>query len=294
MEDPNDTIDPHAGDNDLPVVAGAPGGTGTPAGGTPDYEASADGNIVKGRDGKTYYREEALHAERTKAQNYAKTLASLEPLMPEFEEFLARKQGGRNATVERATRSVDNGDYSEDELNGYAITRGYYDGENKPDLRRAKDDLDIMTAIADRRAGRAVRPIAESGARDKASRNVERALSQTFIDGEPLAEEKYVRAAFDAIPDSMKADDGISQVMQVVAVGLQALDDRRSGRVRGRGGREPVFREGGGSPRTSNEGTLDALDRAAARARGKSPDQWAKMTKAVGGTSFGGTVLDEV
>lgn len=293
MEVPNDTIDPHAVD-DAPttVVAGAP--TGNKAD-TSEWRASEDGNLVE-RGGKKYIREEALQAERTKAQGYANTLKQLEPLMPEFEEFLQRKQGGRNATVDRATRHVDNGDYSEDELHGYAITRGYYDGDNKPDMKRAKDDLDIMTAIADRRAGRAVKPVAESFGRDRASANVARALQNTFVDGEPIAEEKYIRAAFDAIPDAMKADDNIAGVMQVVAVGLQALDDRRSGRTRGRGrGSEPVFREGGGRNFDEGGGTqLDALDRAAAKARGKTPEQWSKMSRDLGKSSFGGTVLDDI
>lgn len=291
LENDNDSIDPHAGDNDVPtaVVAGAPGGA---AADKPGYELTEDGNLVKVGD-RRYVREEALHAERTRAGNYAKTLQTLEPLMPEFEEFLANKRGNRETTVRRAT-STANDDYTEDELNGYAITRGYYDGENKPDLKRAKDDLDIMTAVADRRAKRVVGPVTEATTRDRAANNVRQALGQTFVDGEPIADEKYINAAFNAIPDEMKADPGISQVMLAVAVGLQTLDERRTGKSRGRGGREPLFREGGGGRQPSGSEELDALDRAAAKARGKTPEQWSKMTKAVGGTSFGGTVLDEV
>lgn len=292
LENANDTIDPHATD-DAPTtaVAGAPTGN---AADKPGYEMTPDGNLVKVGD-KTYVRSEALHEERTKSANYAKTLQQLEPLMPEFERFLQQQKGGRTATVDRATRAADTGDYAPDELEGYAITRGYYDAENKPDLRRAKDDLDIMTAIADRRANRAIRPVAESTTRDRANANHQRAIAQTWIDGEPVAEQKYIDAAFNAIPEQMRADSNISEAMQVMAAGLQALDDRRAGRHRGRRG-EPLFREGGGGRIDPSGGgdALDALDRAAAKARGKTPDQWAKMSKAVGGTSFGGTILDEV
>jgi hypothetical protein len=286
-----DSIDPHAVEAATTVVAGAPGAAA--AGDTkPEFKASDDGNFVE-VGGRKYVREEALHGERTKAQNYAKTLQQLEPLMPEFEQFLETRKGGRSATVDRATRGGDS-DYSDDELTGYAITRGYYGEDNKPDTKRAKDDLDIMTAIADRRATRAVKPLAEGTARDRARDNTERALSKTFVDGEPIAEQKYIQAAFQSIPEEMRADEGISDVMMLVAAGLQALDDRKAGRTRGRGGREPMFREGGSGRVDRNESTLDALDQAAARARGKSPEAWARLNKVVGGTSMGGTILDEI
>ncbi len=288
MEDNSTVLDTHAADNEAPAVAIA-------GKADPEYVASDDGNQVK-RGDKTYVRQEALHAERERAAGYAKTLQTLEPLMPEFEQFLAQKRAGGRATVDRATRSATDDEYNDDELTGYAITRGYYDADNKPDTKRAKDDLDIMTAIADRRAVKAVGPVAAGTARDRAVKNTERALSQTFVDGEPIADEKYIRAAFDSLGDEYKADENTSQMLMVVAAGLQALDERRTGRsARGSRSREPVFREGGGG-RTRDVGGEDddALSRAAARARGKTPEQWAKLSKSIGGASIGGTVLEDV
>lgn len=292
----NDTIDPHAADDVVPTTAVA----GAPVAAAPDaddkgYKVTDDGNIVE-VGGKKYFREEALHAERTRAQGYANTIKQLEPLMPEFEQFLRQKQGGERATVGRATRSAapaDN-DYTDDELTGFAITRGYYDKDNQPDLKRAQDELDIMAAIADRRAQKAVGPVAAGSARDRARLNAERAVQHKFADGEPIADEKYINAAFEALPDELKADPNVSNMLLVLAAGLETLDARREGRGGRR--REPVFREGGrGRVETDNEGSLDALDRAAARARGKSPDAWAKLQKQVGGgANVGGTVLDEV
>lgn len=288
MDIAGDNIDPHAADNVETVVAGKPGAEEKPAA---EFKLTEDGNLVE-VGGRKYVREEALHAERTRAQGYANTMKQLEPLMPEFEQFLANKQGQQRATVGRATRAAET-DYSEDELNGYAITRGYYDGDNKPDVKRAQDDLDIMTAIADRRAGRAIRPVAEATTRDRARDNAQRALGTTFVDGDPIADQKYIQAVFDALPDEQKADENITGVMQILAAGLQSLDERRSGRRGGR--REPVFREGGSRVSHSGGESLDALDRAAARARGKTDEQWSKMTKTIGsGASFGGTVLDEI
>lgn len=294
METTDETIDPHGADDGIAVVAGLPGAGGADK--TPEFKATDDGNIVE-HGGRRYVREEAMHGERTRAQGYAKTLQALEPLMPEFEQFLESKRGGRAATVDRATHTgaADTGDYSEDELTGYAITRGYYGEDQKPDVRRAKADLDIMTAIADRRAGKAVRPLAEGTARDRAMSNTSRAMSQTFVDGQPIADPQYLKAAFDAVPDEIKADPNVSNILTVVAAGLQALDDRRSGRARGGARREPAFREGSGGRADRTSDSLDALDRAAARARGKTDEQWAKTQKAVtGSTAFGGTILEDI
>lgn len=288
-----DTIDPHAAD-DAPetVVAGAPGGQKDDKADDKSYKLSEDGNLVE-VGGKKYITEAALHAERTKAQGYAKTIQQLEPLMPEFERFLQSRQNGDKATVSRATRGSDAAsDYTDDELTGFAITRGYYDKDNQPDLKRAQDELDIMSAIADRRAAKAVSPVAASNAAERARLNTERALNHRFADGEPIADQKYINAAFEALPDELKADPNVGNMLLVLAAGLESLDERRSGRGRRR---EPTFREGGrGRVDGSNDEQLDALSRAAARARGKSPEAWSKLQKQVGGSDRGGTVLDEV
>lgn len=286
-------LDPDAAENT--VVAGAPGGGKEEKS---DFKATDDGNLIE-YGGRKYLREEAVHEARGKAAKYAETLQTLEPLMGEFEQFLASKQSGQRAAVNRATREAPESEYNDDELIGYAITRGYYDGD-KPDLKRAKDDLDIMTAIADRRASKAVKPVADRSVRDRADENYERALNYRFpADGEPVAEERYVRAALDAIrQDSPEilADPKASELVQVIAAGLQTLDERKTGRRSARGSREPVFREGAGTRLNQGRGDeLDALDRAAARARGKSPEQWAKLSKAVSGSDRGtGTVLEEI
>lgn len=282
-------IDPHGAD-DGEVVNPALVAASQPEV-KPEWKPTEDGNQVTYGD-KTYIRAEALQAERAKNQQLAKTVSQLEPLMPQFERFLQSERAGEQATVHRAAVPSD-GEYTQDELTGYAITRGYYDANNQPDLKRAAQDLDIMTAIADRRAGRAVGPIAQQTAQDRARTNVQRAMSQTFVDGQPIADEQYLTAAFNAVPDEIKADPNVANILAVVAAGLQALDDRKSGKSRG-ARREPNFREGSGRTFSGGGEGLDALDIAAARARGKSPEQWAKMTKSAGAIGVRGDVLEEI
>lgn len=294
-------VDPHAADNPTTVVPGAPVAGGT----APEFKITDDENIVETR-GHKYVREEALAAERARASEAINTLNTLQPMMGEFEEFLQSKQNARTATVSRATRTVpqDSTDYTDDELQGFAIVRGYYtehNGARVPDVRRAKDELDIMSAVADRRAARQVGPVAALTQRDRATQNLTRVASQQFTDGDPIAEPQYVNAVFEAVPENLRADPQTANLLAVVAAGLQALDQRHNGGRRGSnvgpggpGRREPVFREGGGGRVAAAEDTLDALDRAAARARGRTPEQWSKISKAVSGQSIGGSVLEDV
>lgn len=287
MPHDDDILDPaHQDDGGIAPIAGIPDPE-------PKDKVSEDGNILE-RDGHKYVRAEALHQEREEKQKLSNTIKSLEPLMPEFEAFLAQKRD-RNATTVQRTRPETMDDYSEDELTGLAITRGYYDADGQtPDLKRAKSELDILTRVSTRAAGRAVRPLAEQTAKDRSATNRANATANKFVDGEPIASDKYMKAAFDALPEEYSADPMISNITQVIAAGLEYLDHRKNGTLRrGRGGREPMMVERGTGRYDGDTGNLSDLDLAAARARGKSPDEWAKMSKAVAGTNRGSSILED-
>ncbi len=53
-----------------------------------------------------------------------------------------------------------------------------------------------------------------------------------------------------------------------------------------------MFVEGGSGRVDNDPGEMSELDLAAARARGKSPEQWMKMSRASGGSSRRGAVRD--
>lgn len=286
LDDNDQILDPTHAD-DTTVVAGI-----KPVEKPPEWEPSEDGNLVKHGD-RSYIRKEALDEERGARQKLQGALSAIEPLMPEFEEFLKTKQEGRRATLSRATAGTDD-EYSDDELSGFAISRGYYNAENKPDASRAKAELDIMSRIADRAAAKAIGPLSSLSQRDRATANTTNAMNHKFVDGEPIAEEKYLKAVFDALPEDARADTAITNIATLAAAGLEYLEQRKTGGVR-RGQREPLFREGG-SGRIGEQGeSFNALDRAAAKARGKTPEQWAKLQKTVGGAGMGvGTVLEDI
>lgn len=266
-------------------AAGIPKPEAKPDGQTDD-KVSGDGNILE-RDGVKYVRAEALHNERQQRQQLQQQIALLDPLIPEFNEFLAQKNGRQQATVDRARQSAAaDSDYSTDELEGFAITRGYYkDDGTTPDTSRAQRELDIISGISRRQARKEVAPVAETTTRDRARINRERARGQQFVDGQPIADDRYVQAAFNALPDDYVADPQVAQITSLVAAGLEYLDRRKNGtlgngRPPRRASGEPMHVEQGTGRYDGDQGELSELDIAAARARGKTPEQWAKLQKA--------------
>lgn len=298
-ENDNDILDPAHAD-DLPGVAGmAQPDARLPGQQTSEeWKASDDGNVVE-RGGQKYVRAEALHEEREARKALSATLARIEPLVPEIAEFLQQKQNRNNANIERVSRPSDDNYASEDELRGLAIVRGYLKADGvTPDLDRANTELGLMARIADRSAARHVGPVQQDSVRNHADANYREALGRKFSDGEPIADQKYLEQVFNNVPPDQRADPAVAQMLEVVAAGMQALEDRKAGRPRGGARREPTFREGS-SGRIGGSGSgdaLDALDAAAARARGKTPEQWSKMTKSISGSGgMGtGTILEDI
>lgn len=293
MEVADTTLDPAHVDTGGVENAGAAGIPSKDA--APDFKMTDDGNIVE-HGGKKYITMDALTAERNEKQRLSETVRSLEPLMPEFKEFLEQKENRGRATVDRT--AAPTGDYTEDELAGLAITRGYYKADGvTPDLARAAQELNILTRVADRRADRRVKPVEEMTTRERAKANREAAAGRQFVDGEPVADAKFVKMAMDALPDEYIADQNIASITHVIAAGLEYLDMRKNGQIRRGKGRDPMFVERGTGRFDGDDGSLSALDLAAARARGKTPEQWAKMQKQINpGRSAGRdpNILEEV
>lgn len=286
----NDILDP-AHMDDGGISAGA---AGIPPPETTTDTLSEDGNILT-RGDKTYITKAALDAERATNKGLRETLAQLDPVMPEFEEFL-KVRGNRRETTSRTVAGTSTTQDDKTYLEEVAVALGYFDETNQPDLRRAQAHLNVTRTEAARETARQVRPEQERNVRDRAANNREAARGKKFTDGKPIADQKYVDAAMSSLPDEYLADPNIANITQVIAAGLEYLDMRRNGTLN-RGGRsvqrgernEPMFVEGSRGRFDGDGSELSGLDLAAARARGKSPEQWAKLAK-----SANGSVLEEV
>jgi hypothetical protein len=258
----------------------------------PDFKVSEDGNILE-RDGRKYVPFEALQEERRARQTLNQTLSTLEPVLPEFKEFLRLKdERERNVQPQQRQSVQDSSDeYSQEELEGLAYTRGYYQTDGvTPDTKRAKAELALINRIVERKADARMKPLAEQSAADRASANRQAAYTRTYEDGQPFARQEYLDAAFNALPAHFLADPNVSNATQIMAAGLEYLDLRRNGQLRGRGGRDPMLVERGGPRRPGEDSPLNALDLAAAKARGKTPEAWAKLQKQVSG----GNLLEDI
>jgi len=274
----NEVLDPHHEDSEV-VVAGV-STVGDKKDEKPEPKVSEDGNLVE-LGGHKYVREEALVNERKARQEASKVLEQLAPYTDEINEFLRAKRDRREATVARA--GGDSSDYTDDDLQGYAITRGYYQAdETTPDTKRAKQELDIFTEISRRQAESVVAPIARGTQAETSRTYRERAYDRKFVDGQPIAGKEYIDLGFQSLGDKVPIDENVANLVQIIGAGLEYLDARKNGRVRtGRGGRgEPMLVEGSsGRLDLEGDGEVSALDRAAARARGKTDTEWAKTMK---------------
>lgn len=263
--------DPH----DAPVVAGVQT-TAQQVETEPEIRVSEDGNqIIRGEH--KYIREEALRRERAENQQLKQALGALEPVLPEFKEYMENKRSGRQTAVTRATEPAPADDYSQDELIAVAQLNRYYteDGQSL-DLDRAKQALELMDRRAERHARRAVEPVVRHTAADMAARNRQAAVSRQFVDGAPVADPRYIQQAFDALPPELAADPGVAELVQVLAAGMETLDSRRTGKT---ARREPNYTEGP-SGRFDGDGTgkpLSAFALRAAQSRGYTPEQWQKL-----------------
>lgn len=289
---PEDVLDPaHADDSAVTVMPAAGSGTEDPKP-TDAPKVSDDGNIVE-VNGKKFITFDAFTSERKQRQELNDVLARLDPVMPEFEEFMKTRQQRRQSVRDtQAAGGTDDDAY----LTEVATALGFYDETNQPDLRRAQAHLNISRREAERVAQRAVEPVARSTRSEMARVNRERALANQFVDGRPVAEAQYLDLAIKSLGDEQLADPNVANIIQVVAAGLEYLDRRRNGNVRqGRQG-DPMYLEGGrGRVDGGGDGYVSPLAAAAARARGKTPEQWAKLSRQVNKTDRDtGTVLEDV
>lgn len=261
----SDTLDPH--DNTE--------GVETPAPEAPEFKITDDKNQVTVGDTK-YIRAEALQQARAETQQLRGIVDQIAPYQSEFAEFLNNKRSSRESAVRQAAPASD-ADYSDDDLKGIATLNNYYteDGQTL-DLGRARQALDVMTRIADRRTARAIEPVARTSAAERASRNRQEALSRQYVDGAPIAAPEFIQQAFDAIPAEYAADPNVANLVQIVAMGLEYAARRKDGKINSR--LEPQHSEGGtGMLPGANPRGLTQFGSRAAQARGYTAEQWQKQ-----------------
>jgi hypothetical protein len=150
------------------------------------------------------------------------------------------------------------------ELLEVAKAFNFYDDAGQPDLERAKS----AQALIDKRSGKVtdekVAPVATSAAAAQAAALRERAYEVVDKEGRPFASREHIDAVLNQLSPEQAAQPQIVNVALMVARGM-------GGPPAG----EPLHTEGPGGPGGKGK-VLSSIERAAARARGLSDDQWIK------------------
>lgn len=291
-----------------------PEGTEKPAGPDPDLV-----EVVE-KDGAKLVKLEALHGAREENKKLKDTIGKLEPLMPEFQEFLEHKRsGGSKPQQQQPQQKPQPQGPSADELEELDATAqllGFVNPETgEADRQRTQQVLRLLDRRAGNIVGGAMRPVAASVAEQRARANRDQAYDKMYVDGRPVAEQEFIDMAFDSLPAEFSSDPTIAGVAHLLAAGLQYLEERKSNtrgaRQQERPGvldfletgrtparvtqrrREPMHVEGSlGRVSREDEDSMSDFSVAAARARGKSPEQWQKQRTAMSNRKS--DILDEV
>lgn len=235
---------------------------------------------------------EALHGAREESKRLKETLGRIEPYMDDFEQFLQEKNKPKAPPVPQRPVRQELSDEEVEELAATAQMLGYVNPETgQPDLHRTQRVLQVLDRRAGRIADSRMQPVAQNVAADRARTNRQNAYERIFDDGRPVAEQQYIDQAFDSLPPEYAADPLVASTTHLLAAGLEYLEKRKAAAGGGRRTpplqdgsrpvrfrqREPVFYEPQRGRNEESDDDMSDFSIAAARARGKTPEQWNKQ-----------------
>jgi hypothetical protein len=153
------------------------------------------------------------------------------------------------------------------ELLEIAESFGFYDADGQPDLARAAKAKTVIDKRSGTTANAAVKPVADSAAQTRAQALRERAYQVTDKNGRPFATRAAIDKVLDDLPIEQQADKNIVTSALLMARGLEPPVG------------EPLHTEGG-QGHSANTKELSPMERAAAKARGLTDEQWVKTRDA--------------
>lgn len=253
----------------------------------PPVEAAADPDeaaAVEIQGGK-YVPLEALRevrekakAFKDKAEQYDQTVQYVQSVRP-YIDFLQANPDlmTRTTTTHQAPQTVTQEPVDE-QAEELARTLDLYTAEGKPDVRRAQKLRGLIDAAADAKAESRVKPLQESTLRERANHNYQRALVTKAPDGRTPN-----RQVLDALwartdPSITSTEEGASALV-ATALGLSLLHGQAGPPTSVAPPAQPaVVSERPGS-RQPNTPSLSAFDEKIAGMRGRTNDEWAKLTR---------------
>lgn len=157
---------------------------------------------------------------------------------------------------------------SEDpELIAAAEALGFYNDDGTPNTARAAKAKGFFTGLVKGTVQEEVKPLAQSTARTAAGSLRERAYQVVDKDNRPFAQKENIDAVLNELPPEYQADPQVVQLALMIARGMGTTSPAAG---------EPLHTEGT-SGRPGGGAALSNLERAAARARGLSEQDWTKQ-----------------
>lgn len=224
----------------------------------------------------------AVLAEREKAKSYkekadaydqvAQQWNQVQPYIQFLKEnptFMSRTAEQTQPTPTTTTQPVD------PEAEELARTLDLYTADGKPDAARAVKITKIVDRIAEQKAEAKVKPLAESTTRERAQHNYQRALATKAPDGR-TPDRNVLDALWSRTDPSITATEEGATAVVMLALGMGAFQGQQAPPQAPP--QAPVTTEAPG-PRNLNRPGLTALDEKIAGLRGRSTDDWAKLTR---------------
>ena len=219
---------------------------------------------------------EKAKALKEKAEAYDNTVQYVQSVRP-YIDFLQANPDLMTRTTTTHQPAAPTQEPVDEQAEELARTLDLYTAEGKPDVRRAQKLRGLIDAAADAKAESRVKPLQESTLRERANHNYQRALVTKAPDGRTPS-----RQVLDALwartdPSITSTEEGASALV-ATALGLSLLHGQAGAPAVVPTPQPAIVSERPGS-RQPNTPSLTNLDEKIAGMRGRSNDDWAKLTR---------------
>lgn len=245
----------------------------------------------------------ALMDERKLVKDLKKRVGELEPVAARVEETNQRmdqlapytnalannpKLKAQVLQMVHGTAPTRTADQPEDdpEAEAFAEMMNLYNSDQSTlDVARARRVMELFDKRNGRQMTEAIRPLAGVTLSGKAQENLRAVLAMEDTDGVPLVTRESVEAVAKQLPDSLKASDGVRELILRMAIGEDKLNNRTP-----KAAESPMFLESAGGARRRT--TIDPnLQRMAAKV-GLTTEDMDKTAERVGAANGRGVRLE--
>lgn len=212
---------------------------------------------------------------KDKADAYDQMAGYVHQAQPYIEFLKAHPDLMTRTTQQTAPTPITTTQPVDEDAAELARTLDLYTSAGEPDVKRAQKLMAVVDRAADAKADAKVKPLVESTTRERSAYNYQRALVTKAPDGR--APDKMLLDTLWARTDpAITATEEGATALAMLALGMQTFQGQAPPPQAPQ--TAPVVTEGVGS-RNPNRPTMTALDEKIAGMRGRSADEWSKLSR---------------